>query len=78
MTTRPNPLRAPELLEDRTVPTVFIVNSLADDGVGVGVGDTGDLRYGINRANTLGPGTPDAPDRRDQRSPAPGSITVWL
>lgn len=48
-----------ELFEDRTVPTTFIVNSLGDDNVGVG--NTGDLRYVINRANAEKLGKAAAP-----------------
>ncbi len=49
-----------EVLEDRAVPTTFTVISLADDNVGIG--DAGDLRYVINRANALQTGTPTTPD----------------
>lgn len=49
-----------ESLEERTVPTVFTVNSLADDNVGSG--NSGDLRYVINRANALNTGTLTTPD----------------
>jgi hypothetical protein len=38
-----------ELLEDRSVPSVFTVTNLGDDGVGIGV--EGDLRYAVNTAN---------------------------
>lgn len=49
-----------EALEDRTVPATYFVNSLADNNVGIG--DTGDLRYIINRANALNTGTTVSPD----------------
>ena len=49
-----------ELLETRSLLTTFTVNSLADDNVGVG--DAGDLRYIINRANELNTGTAESPD----------------
>lgn len=49
-----------ELLEGRTLLTTFIVNSLNDDNVGSG--DSGDLRYIINRANELHTGTSADPD----------------
>src|SRR5262249_55074091 len=38
-----------EVMEDRTVPTTFTVNSTGDLGAGVGM--VGDLRYCINEAN---------------------------
>jgi hypothetical protein len=52
MKLRQRPLRA-ELLEDRCVPAVFIVDSLGDTGTGEG--NSGDLRYVITQAN-LNPG----------------------
>ena len=46
-------------LEDRTVPTVFTVNALADTGIGSGT--TGDLRYCITQSNlNAGPNSIDA------------------
>jgi len=41
-------------LEDRTVPTAYMVNALTDTGgaTGTGTGTTGDLRYCIVQANT--------------------------
>ena len=47
-------------MEVRAVPTTFTVNSLADNNVGIG--NTGDLRYVINRANALNTGTSTAQD----------------
>jgi hypothetical protein len=49
-----------EVLKDRTVSTIFTVNSLADDNIGEG--NAGDLRYVINRANALNTGTPTTPN----------------
>lgn len=49
-----------EPLEARAVPTTFTVSSLADNNVGIG--NSGDLRYVIERANALNTGTPAAPD----------------
>jgi len=60
-----------ELLEDRWVPSTFIVNSTGDTGPGSGL--IGDLRYCITQANAAGgarqsPSTrPCSPRRR--RSP---------
>jgi hypothetical protein len=42
------------------VPTTFVVNSFADDNIGHG--NTGDLRYVINRANAGPTASPDKPD----------------
>jgi hypothetical protein len=53
-------LPALEALEDRTLLTTYRVISLGDDNVGIG--DFGDLRYVINRANDLHTGTPINPD----------------
>ncbi len=50
-----------EVLEDRRLPTTFIVNSLADNGVGSG--NAGDLRYVIERADALHTGTAMSPDQ---------------
>jgi hypothetical protein len=44
-----------EILEDRTVPSTFMVNSIGDTGAGSG--STGDLRYCITQANLGGNNT---------------------
>jgi hypothetical protein len=38
-----------DLLEDRSLPSLFTVTNLGDEGVGIGV--EGDLRYAVNTAN---------------------------
>ncbi len=49
-----------EPLEERRVLTTFTVTSLADNGAGSG--NSGDLRYVIERADALATGTAGAPD----------------
>jgi hypothetical protein len=51
------------MLECRSLLTTFTVNSFADDNVGVG--DSGDLRYVINRANADNTGTPNVRNGRE-------------
>jgi hypothetical protein len=46
--------------ENRTLLSTFTVTSLADDNFGIG--NSGDLRYVINRANRLDTGTATTPD----------------
>lgn len=57
---RTNSLTTVEVLEVRTLLSTFTVTSLGDDNIGEG--DSGDLRYVINRANSLNTGTKDTPD----------------
>ena len=53
-------LQSVEVLEVRTLLSTFTVTSLEDNNIGEG--DSGDLRYIINRANSLHTGTSDTPD----------------
>src|SRR5262245_37077742 len=48
---RPRARLAVEALEDRTLPSTFMVDRLTDTGAGEGL--AGDLRYCINQANAL-------------------------
>ena len=58
--TRMKSLQSVEVLEVRTLLSTFTVTSLEDNNIGEG--DSGDLRYVINRANELNLGTSATPD----------------
>ncbi|MDB5337824.1 MAG: hypothetical protein JWN70_3443 [Planctomycetaceae bacterium] len=60
VSSRMQSLQSIEVLEVRTLLSTFTVNSMEDNNFGEG--DSGDLRYIINRANSLHTGTPDQPD----------------
>lgn len=71
-------LTSPEVLEIRMLLTTYTVNSLGDNNVGTG--NTGDLRYVINRANELNTGTPSTPDviQFSGVTLTPGNHTIFV